>query len=67
MGWAMEKVADNVTHKPPQLTYKTARYGTRKLWFDCNKARAELHLPRTPFRDTIEKSIRWFRANGYAN
>ncbi len=66
LGWAMEKVADNVTHEPPKLTYKTARYGTRQLWFDCTKAHSDLGMPRTPLRETLEKSIRWFRANGYA-
>jgi len=67
LGWAMEKYADSVSHQPPQMTYKAARYATRKLWFDCSKAHEELGMPRTPFRETIEKSIRWFRANGYAN
>ncbi len=67
LGWAMEKYADNVSHEAPTLTYKTARYGTRQLWFDCTKAHGTLGMPRTPFRETIERSIRWFRANGYAN
>lgn len=66
MGWAMEQAANHVTHKPPPLTYKAARYGTRTLWFDVRKAHEELGMPRTPFRETIEKAIRWFRANDYA-
>ncbi len=65
MAWAMEKVAD-YTHKSPQITYKSARYASRKLWFDCRKAHDQLGMPRTPLRDTIEKSIQWFRSNGYA-
>lgn len=65
VGWAMEKVAD-VSKKPPQLTYKTARYASRTLWFDCKKAHDELGMPRTPLRTSIERSIEWFRANGYA-
>jgi dihydroflavonol-4-reductase len=65
MAWAMERVAD-MTQKPPQVTPKGLRYASRKLWFDTTKAHQELGMPRTPLRETIEKSIRWFRANGYA-
>jgi dihydroflavonol-4-reductase len=66
MAWAMEKYADNYSHKPPPMTLKAAKYGTRRLWFDCRKAHDQLGMPRTPFRATIEKSIAWFRANDYA-
>jgi dihydroflavonol-4-reductase len=66
IGWAMERYADAISQKQPPMTYKTARYATRRLWFDCTKAHTELGMPRTPFRETIEKSIRWFRTNGYA-
>lgn len=64
IGWVMERVADR-THEPPQLTYKAARYGTRQLWFDTRKARTELGMPRTPLRETIAKSVEWFRSAGY--
>ena len=62
---AMEKYAD-YSQKQPQITYKSARYASRHLWFDCRKAHDQLGMPRTPLRETIESSIRWFRANGYA-
>jgi len=65
LAWMMERIAD-VRNKPPQITYKAARYGTRRLWFDSTKAHRELGMPRTPLRETVEKSIRWFRSNGYA-
>lgn len=65
LAWAFERYAD-YTQKPPQMTYKGARYATRRLWFDCRKAHQELGMPRTPMRDTIEKAVAWFRANGYA-
>jgi dihydroflavonol-4-reductase len=65
LAWMMERVAD-ARQKPPQLTYKAARYASRRLWFDCSKAHRELGMPRTSLRETVEKSIRWFRANGYA-
>jgi dihydroflavonol-4-reductase len=60
MAWMMEKAAD-VRGKPPQLTYKSARYGSRNLWFDCRKAHEELGMPRTPLRESIDRSVRWFR------
>ncbi|RMH44592.1 MAG: NAD-dependent epimerase/dehydratase family protein [Deltaproteobacteria bacterium] len=66
IAWAMEQVAER-TQKPPPMTYKAARYATRRLWFDTSKARNELGMPRTPLRETLDKAIRWFRANGYAN
>lgn len=65
MAWMMEKMGD-LRGKEPQLTYKSARYASRTLWFDTRKAHEELGMPRTPLRTSIEKSIRWFRANGYA-
>ena len=65
LAWAFETYADRVTHKPPPITYKAARYAQRKLWFDCSKAHNQLGMPRTPLRETIEKAVRWFRANEY--
>jgi len=65
VAWMMEKGA-RVVGKEPKFTTETARYAARKLWFDCSKARNELGMPQTPLRDTIERSIRWFRENGYA-
>jgi len=65
MAWMMEKMGE-MRGKEPQLTYKSARYASRTLWFDTRKAHEELGMPRTPLRTSIEKSIRWFRAHGYA-
>lgn len=60
MAWMMEKAAD-ARGKPPQLTYKSALYGSRKLWFDCRKAHDELGMPRTPLAESVEEAVRWFR------
>jgi dihydroflavonol-4-reductase len=65
IGWAMEKQAD-VTRKRPFGTYKAALYSSTTHFFDNSKARRELGLPVTPLASTIEKSVRWFRAHGYA-
>jgi dihydroflavonol-4-reductase len=48
------------------MTYKSARYAARNLYFDCDKARRELDLPSTPLEVTIRKAVRWFRTHGYA-
>jgi len=48
------------------VTYKSALWGARNVWFDCGKARRDLGLPVTPLRESIERSVRWFRAHGYA-
>lgn len=65
LAWTMERVAD-VRKQRPQVTYKAARFASRRLWFDCTKAHKQLGMPRTPLRETVEKSIRWFRDNDYA-
>lgn len=65
MAWAMERYAD-YKQQAPRITLKAARYASRKVWFDTSKAHDELGMPLTPLAETIEKSVRWFRANGYA-
>jgi dihydroflavonol-4-reductase len=64
IAFALEAVADRVTHRRPLTTYKSALYTTRHLYFDNAKARRELGLPVTPLRDTIERAVRWFREAG---
>ncbi len=65
LGWMFERVADR-TGKEPVMTYKAAKWASRYVWFDNSKARTELGMPVTPIDETVERSIRWFRANGYA-
>jgi len=65
MAWMMEKSA-TVRGKEPQLTYKSARYASRTLWFDTRKAHEELGMPETPLCESVEQSIRWFRDHKYA-
>jgi len=65
MGWLSETVSNRFTHKPPVITYKAARMGTRFMYFDCSKAVRELGLPQTPLRDSVTRAVNWFRAHGY--
>ncbi len=64
-GWLMEQYADRVSHKPPLITYKAAMWSNRNTFYENSKAVRELGLPVTPLRTSIEKSVAWFRANGY--
>ncbi|MBI4509375.1 MAG: NAD-dependent epimerase/dehydratase family protein [Deltaproteobacteria bacterium] len=66
LAWLLEKHADYVSHTAPPMTLKSSRWGARNVWYDCTKARRDLGMPLTPLRDTVAKSIRWFRENGYA-
>lgn len=65
VAWLSERYAA-VTRQEPYITVKAAEYAARRAWFDSSKARRELGMPTTPLRETIDKAIRWFRANGYA-
>jgi dihydroflavonol-4-reductase len=66
LGWAVEQYATRVKKKKPIATYKATKYAVNTHFYDGTKARRELGLPVTPLETTIEKSVRWFRANGYA-
>jgi dihydroflavonol-4-reductase len=65
VGWLWEQWADRVSGKEPPVTYKTAQWAARHAFYDCGKARRELGLPLTPLSASIERSVRWFRQNGY--
>jgi len=59
-----EWYADHVSHKEPRLTVKDAAWGGRLYYFDASKVRRELGVPLTPLRDTVTRSVAWFKANG---
>ncbi len=65
VAWAMEQ-AGQLRGRAPMITYKSARYASRNLWFDTRKAHDELGMPRTPLRQSIEQAVRWFRDHGKA-
>ncbi|MCC6555408.1 MAG: NAD-dependent epimerase/dehydratase family protein [Polyangiaceae bacterium] len=60
----MELWADRISGKEPTATYKGIRYLQERAFFDASKARRELGLPCTPLRDSIARSIDWFRSEG---
>jgi dihydroflavonol-4-reductase len=65
VAWMMEKAATARGVAPP-VTYKSARYASRTLWFDTRKAHEELGMPRTSLRTSLERSVEWFREHGLA-
>jgi len=58
--------SDHVSHEEPRATYRSIKYAQMYAWFDVKKSREELGLPQTPLRQSIERAVRWFRANGMA-
>lgn len=54
-----------ITRKPPVVSVSQVRLGKMGEHFDNSKAVNDLGLPLTPIRTTIEKTIDWFRENGY--
>lgn len=57
--------SDNISHKPPLSTPIEIEYSSQYLYFDNTKAMSELGLKLSPVETSIQKSINWFRSNGY--
>ena len=53
------------TKKPPAVTASEVRIGKLREWYDSSKAIKELGLPQTPVKESIMKSLNWFKENGY--
>lgn len=54
-----------ISGKPLVIDAKTARYSCQNCFYDCSKAINELGLPQKSLRTTLEKTVKWFRENGY--
>ncbi len=57
--------SNHVSHRTPLTTPSEIKYLSQYLFCDNHKARTELGLELTPVEDSLVRSIRWFRANGY--
>lgn len=53
------------THRHPVATVSEVRIGALGETYDSSKAIEELGLPQTPVRETLQRAVDWFRANGY--
>ena len=58
-------IANHITHKPPLLTPGSLQILHLFKKIDSSKAIKELGLPQTPLRETISKTVAWYRENGY--
>ena len=54
-------------HREPRIPLEGARFAKKLAWVDCSKAIRELGLSQTPVEQALEKAVRWFQDNGYAN
>ncbi|MHB1413930.1 MAG: hopanoid-associated sugar epimerase [Chloroflexota bacterium] len=61
-----EFAAKNLLERTPRVPVAGVKTARRFRFFDCSKAVQELGLPQTPIEEALEKSVRWFRENGYA-
>ncbi len=55
----------SITKQPPLVTTSEVRIAKMTEWYDCSKAINKLGLPQTPIEETIQKTVTWFRENGY--
>ncbi len=55
------------TGKEPLATLSAAKYASAHLFYDNSKAKKDLGLEFTPLDKSLERSINWFRENGYIN
>jgi len=58
-------VADRITHRAPLLPPGALQVLHLFKKMDSTKAITELGLPQTPLRETIGRTVAWYRENGY--
>lgn len=65
-GAVAQHVADHVTHQAPPVTFKSVLVASRRMWYDCARAREELGLPQSSIEDAILRAATWYVEHGYA-
>lgn len=69
--WALSLVAlgfdaaSKVTGKRPVITPESIRISAIPAYYSSEKAIRELGYIITPFRETVRKTFKWYRENGY--
>jgi dihydroflavonol-4-reductase len=66
MAGAVSTGLSYITKKEPAIPLNGVRMAHEPMYYDASKAVRELGLPQTPVEKALEKSVRWFRENGYA-
>jgi dihydroflavonol-4-reductase len=64
IGYLMEKMAER-SGRTPMTTSKEIPLMARYLFYDVSKAKDKLGLELTPIEESLERSIEWFRREGY--
>ena len=59
-------ISDRITHSEPVATPDNIRILSIKKHVDFSKAASELGLPQTPLQDIIERTVRWYKKEGFA-
>ena len=60
-----ELFSGKILRRQPRIPVAGVKAARKFRHFDCSKAINELGLPQTPVEQALEKSVRWFRHNGY--
>lgn len=64
LAYAAELVA-HFTKKEPFITVDGLKMAKKKMFFSCDKAKANLGYAPRPAKDAIADAITWFQENGY--
>ena len=62
---ADELIEGMVLRRHPRIPVAGVKTARKFRHFDCSKSIRELGLPQTPVEEALEKSVRWFKQNGY--
>lgn len=60
-------VSGQMLHRQPRIPVAAVKTAGKFRHFDCSKAAHELGFTPSPVEEALEKAVRWFRENGYAN
>jgi dihydroflavonol-4-reductase len=63
--WLNEGLS-RLTGREPLIPLSGVRMAAHHMYFDSERAVSELGLPQTPVTEALERSVEWFRSNGYA-
>jgi len=61
-----EVVTGRIFGKEPRATIDAVRMGRKKMFVSSGKAERELGWKTLPVDGALQRSVKWFRANGYA-
>jgi dihydroflavonol-4-reductase len=56
-----------ITGRKPLIPLAGVQMAAKFMYFDPSRAVRELGLPQTPVREALQRSVGWFRQNGYVS